>query len=278
MATELDIEALARDYIRAEDPATAGHLLELVVFELAQSLIERIVRAKLGRFAHTAQDIEDVCGEAVIALLNKLQDWRSGGTQLESSFTGYAAVTAHHACDDYFRARFPERHRLQNRLRYLLKPARGFDLWRAESGELLCGRAAWRDQQRRPVRGARIDALSSDLPSQPDLLLAALFDRAGGPLEFDDAVSVAALALGVRDQPLPLESLEHQTRPPEDTGAFDKHLRNAWKEICELPLPQKTALLLNLRGETEPYAVELFPLNGNRVDLRTRRGSRDPRD
>src|SRR5262245_55986943 len=106
MATELDIEALARDYIRAEDPTTAGQLLERVVFELAQSLIERVVAAKLGRSAHTAQDIEDVCGEAIIALLDKLQKWRSGGEQPESSFTGYAAVTAYHACDDYFRARF----------------------------------------------------------------------------------------------------------------------------------------------------------------------------
>src|SRR5690349_14238853 len=116
MATELDIEALARDYLRAEDPAAAGHLLELVVFELAQPLVERVVAAKLGRFAHTAQDIEDVRGEAVIALLGKLEEWRSGGAQLESSFTGYAVVTAYHACDDYFRARFPERHRLKNRL------------------------------------------------------------------------------------------------------------------------------------------------------------------
>src|SRR5438067_8644927 len=113
MATEPDIEALARDYIRAEDPATAGHLLELVLFELAHCLVERVVAAKLGRFPHSSQDVEDVCGEAIIALLDKLQKWRSGGAKLESSFTGYAVVTAYHACDDYFRARFPERHRLQ---------------------------------------------------------------------------------------------------------------------------------------------------------------------
>ena len=167
-----------------------------------------------------------------------------------------------HACDDYFRARFPARYRLQNRLRYLLKPARGFDLWRTESGELVCGRIAWRNQQLRTVRDARIDTLCSGLPSQPDLLLEALFDRSGGPLEFDEAVSLAALALGIRDQPLPLESIDRQAPSSGDTGAFDKHLRKSWEEICELSLPQRTALLLNLRGETEPSALALFPLTG----------------
>ena len=262
MATELDIEALARDYLRAEDPAAAGRLLELLVYDFAQPLVEKVVAAKLGRFAHTAQDIEDVSGEATIALLGKLEEWRSAGAEPESSFSGYAAVTAYHACDDYFRARFPQRHRLKNRLRYLLKPARGFDLWRCESGELVCGRAAWRNRQLRPVCDTPIDSLASGLPSQPERLLPALFDRSGGPLEFDDAVSIAALVLGIRDQPVPLESIDRHAAPAEETGAFETHVRKAWDEIRELPLPQRTALLLNLRGETEASAVELFPHTG----------------
>jgi len=40
--------------------------------------------------------------------------------QLEAigSFSGYTAVTAYHACNEYLRRKYPNRHRLKNRLRY----------------------------------------------------------------------------------------------------------------------------------------------------------------
>src|ERR1051325_6789658 len=102
MATELDIEALARDYLRAEDPAAAGRLLELLVYDFAHPLAEKVVAAKLGRFAHPAQDIEDVPANAPIALRGTLEECGSAAAEPESSSSAYAAVTAYHACDDYF--------------------------------------------------------------------------------------------------------------------------------------------------------------------------------
>ncbi len=90
-----------------------------------QPVIRAIVTRRLGGSASTGQDIEDVCSDAMLALLS---GYETGPHSVEN-IAAYASVVAYHACDNYFRRRFPQRHRLKNKLRYLLKPEHGFNLW-----------------------------------------------------------------------------------------------------------------------------------------------------
>jgi DNA-directed RNA polymerase specialized sigma24 family protein len=262
MAPKRELDAVVRDYLQAEDSAIAEELLEELVFEGAQPLVEKIVAGKLGHSADTAQDVDDVCAEAILAILGKLEDWKVGGAEPESSFHGYVAVTSYHACDNYFRHRFPQRHRLKNRLRYLLKPERGFDLWRDESGEWVCGWAGWRNSGLRTSRDSLSQTLLAALPEAPVPFLGALFDRVGRPMEFDEVVTVAALSWGIQDQRVSLESAGYEAPQAQDPEAWRSCAQRAWEEIRILPRTQRVALLLNLRGEGDGSAVELFPLTG----------------
>ena len=69
------------------------------VFEACETVIRGIVAQRLGGSGVTSRDIEDVCSEAMLALLSRVQD---AGDAIENP-GACAAVVAYHACDEYFR-------------------------------------------------------------------------------------------------------------------------------------------------------------------------------
>ena len=68
------------------------------------------------------------------------------------SFAGYTAVAAYHACHEYLRRKYPNRHRLKTRLRYLLNTETRFAIWENPPGTWLCGFHKWQEDgtSRRP--------------------------------------------------------------------------------------------------------------------------------
>lgn len=260
----IEIDRLAAGYLREENPAESERLLGRLLFDFCTPFIHAIVRRKLGGAAAHAQDVEDVCSDALLDLVCKLDDVKSGAAEAIESFSRYAAVVAYHASNDYFRAKFPERHRLKNRLRHVLKPERGFDLWESSRGDWLCGRKKWRDAQM-PDRGQFPPAPAGAARMSPPDLLQAIFDRAGGPLPFEAVVDWAAELWGVKDQLQPLDVVHLVAEPAfsaADEGELHARLERLWQEIGELPRGQRVALLLNLRAEDEKCAMELFPMTG----------------
>jgi hypothetical protein len=198
----------------------------------------------------------------LLELVARAEDWRSGAAEAVESFSRYTAVVAYHACHDYFRRKFPERHRLKNRLRYLLKPGRGFDLWEGVRGDWVCSFSSWRDAGT-PVAG-RPSAPDGAARMSPTDLLAAVFQRTGGPVEFDALVDLLAELWDVRDEPAGPRLVERLTAPVrrDADSSLRARLQELWKQIGELPRAQRVALLLNLRAEDEKCALELFPLTG----------------
>src|SRR5947208_160958 len=95
-----------------------------VVVAQGQPVIRAIVTRRLGGSASMGQDIEDVCSDAMLALLSRCETEPNS----VASIPAYASMVACHACDNYFRRRFPQRHRLKNKLRYLLRLERGWNL------------------------------------------------------------------------------------------------------------------------------------------------------
>jgi hypothetical protein len=144
----------------------------------------------------------------------------------------------------------------------------------------VAGFAVW--QGRAPVSSESLRRLPEDEAflarvgrslSNPKLneLVAAILDAAGGPVYFDDLVHAAATLLQIRDDPPAsteeaLESGEgHQFASGEDLAwQTEKRffLRRLWEEVGELPLPQRRALLLNLREEDGGGCLALFQATG----------------
>src|SRR5690242_5049462 len=135
---------LLQEFIECSDPERADALLETLVVEHAGPTIHKIVRYKLAfQGAAEAQDAEDVSSEVMVELLSRLKVIRESGGDSIGAFSGYAAVAAYHACNEYLRRKYPNRHRLKTRLRYLLSNEKGLAIWEDSEAEWLCGFARW---------------------------------------------------------------------------------------------------------------------------------------
>jgi hypothetical protein len=149
----------------------------------------------------------------------------------------------------------------------------------------VCGRAAWRD------RAGAIGAVEATqwrgrlaIPSQAAgaseatrlvALVEAIVDSLGEPARLEDVVTLAADALGIDDAPLEpasaddlvaapqaIDALESREAAVDDRLVSAEFLTRAWREIVELPLRQRTALLLNLTGPDGGDLLSLVPVTG----------------
>ena len=260
-------DPLLVEYLENDDPARSGKLLETLVFEQAEPVARSIVWRRLGTSA-PVQDRDDVVGDVMAELIARLTTLQRGESEPIGNLRGYAAVTAHHGCDQYLRLRFPRRHRLKARLRYLMESSRNYELWVSDSGEPACGLVKWRAKEiRTPLEPGWHHSVSLGAAPDERAIVAAVFEHIGGPMVFDDLVEGVAALSGVGDEtPAPWEDAEqHLAAPPSDTLErmdFRQRLEQLWAEIRDLPAAQKAALLLNLRDNSGLAALPAFPALG----------------
>ncbi|HEX7318006.1 MAG TPA: hypothetical protein VF297_29145 [Pyrinomonadaceae bacterium] len=287
-----DADALLAAYTAAPTEADADAALARLFEDHAEPVVARVVRRKLRGPGPHANDAEDLRGQVMLQLLTRLAELRADPhARPIQNFGGYAAAAAYRACADYLRALYPQRHSLRNKLRYFLTHQTGLALWETAEGEWLCGRRGWQDLPRGPeaaVRGARYQELREDarraaeraLPGADpqaaglEALLPALFDYVGEPVELDDLVAALAEVWNVKEQqqaepsrdgeagPAAVELLAAPRIDLADELAQRMYLARLWRELLELPVRQRAALLLNLRDAQGASAVELFVITG----------------
>ncbi len=104
-----------------------------------------------------------------------------------------------------------------------------------------------------------------------DEFLGVLFERSGGPIGFDEVVKIAAETWHIHDQPI--ESIDtggserdHQftSSEPRVDLALEQRLffEQVWLEVCQLPVLQRAALLLNLRDSRDGGVISFLPFLG----------------
>ncbi len=274
MATPVD--DLLRQFIECTDAERAEALLAALVVEHAQPGILRVVRYKLAFQGRAeSQDIEDVSSDVVLELLSRLRTMKHApAEQLIGSFAGYTAVAAYHACNEYLRRKYPNRHRLKTRLRYLLNNDGRFAIWDNGFATWLCGYQLWQREEARPAAAEALGNwrdLLADLPRGPNTihpadLLTRIFDRFAAPIEFDELVGIVAFLWGVDDPAAAAESsardVESGDPDPVHRLELTRWLGELWTQIRELPRAQRVALLLNLRAGDSAPALALLPLTG----------------
>jgi hypothetical protein len=194
------------------------------------------------------------------------------------NFVAYVAVVAENACHAFLRRQYPERTRFRNRVRYaaehhpsttLVRDAAG--LWRCETRHAV---------RRAPEAGATerfLDDPSGWLSDtgidrrQPLAgLLSEVLARFDRPVELDRLVDALGPVLGIVDQ-RPAASCD-EWAPPKDlvdpaVGINDvleqrQALLAVWREVIQLPIRQRTALLLNLRDPEGGAVLQLLPGTG----------------
>lgn len=289
---EQNIDSVLLCFLRATDETESNKLLEQLVCGCAQPVITEIVSFKLRsnpmRAAESPEqvDAEDVASEILVKLVRRLRALKAGPQDTPMrNLRSYVAVMAYHACDEYLRKKYPRRHSLKNKLRYIMTHSEGLALWESEDTKWLCGFAVWRDQ-RRPVAAmwklnqlrdnpqafAPLSSSHDEVGAiNPAELLAAIFDWTAGPFEFDDLVPIVADLWSIVDKPPEnigdihtlsgMSDLAFDPRRSLDS-ALDRrvHMKRLWAEICQLPAKQRIALLLNLRDSQGRSVITLLPL------------------
>jgi len=287
------IDALLLPYIHAAHEADSERLLAELVSEHVEPVIRKVIRSRLrvrfdrrGR-ASNSPDAEDLYSETLVQLLSRLKQLKASPEEKAiGDLRGYVAVLSYHACYEYLRLKYPLRHNLKNKLRYLLTHQPGLALWENERGDLVGGFGAWREQANARTRSDRLRqllddpqaALQSAAPrgdfqrANPADLAAAIFNHTNHPIELDDLVKIVSALWNVKD------SVEQTRESDEKNDQFARaadqradvgteverrlFLKWLWEEIVQLPVRQRVALLLNLRDEQGGGVAALLPIAG----------------
>ena len=262
----------------------ADEILSQLITTHAEPVIKGIIRFKLrlNSYRETQRaEADDIQQEVVLQLLAQLQRFRKlPAAHPISDVRGMAAVIAHRTCARWMRRQFPERHALKNRLHYLLTRQRGVALW-DEDGKTVAGFSAWQ-QEKKSMKAARhladveglpnhLRTLKSDKPQELADAIAKILNHVGGPVDFDELVSSVAAIQGISDQPI--ESLAEDedagalmpaAPEPDQAWRMEKRmfLQRLWEELQQLPLNQRSALLLNLKDPSGFGCITLFPATG----------------
>ena len=276
------MDHLLLQFIEATDEEQADLWLVTLIDEHAVPIVKEILGSSLrfhlsNNSAASTQDANDLFNDVITNLLSRLRNIRSDRTQgAITDFRGYIAATAYNACNLYLRQKYPRRSRLKNRLRYLLSHDATFALWTNETSGLICGFAQWRGKapaspqrtfekiRQDPIEWIQTVGLASvDIDrAQLSNLLNALFQSCGS-LRLDDLVNIVADICHEKDQPD--ESLDTMMQLAAPTLDFEIMLEQQyllallWKEVCELPLRQRLALLLNFKDARGQDLVSTLP-------------------
>ncbi|HSE41008.1 MAG TPA: sigma-70 family RNA polymerase sigma factor [Acidobacteriota bacterium] len=280
--TDSEQDAILLPLLEAGKEREEAFLSEILVTH-AEPVIKKIVHYRLGVSADRvgtkeSWDAADVCGNAMMRLLSHLSKFTKDPREHPiRDFRGYAAVVAHHACNQYFRDKFPRRTQLQNKLRYLLNHNPNFGIWK-EKDELVCGLTQMRNQPSSTrvqefvsqLKNLRLDFSEQLGPAKLSSVLKDVFQMVGSPILLEDLVKMMVNVLGIQEQkqqePKDSESILEQIEDRRVDAATEMeqrlYLKRLWNEMIDLPLRQRIALLLSVRDSEGSSVLYLFPMTG----------------
>jgi DNA-directed RNA polymerase specialized sigma24 family protein len=243
------------------------------------SLVQTVAARKLRLYGgFTSQDVEDVASEAMLVLVERLQAGRDGGAEAVTDIEAYAATVTYNCCAHLIRRRHPERARLKARIRYLLASDPRFAIREDVGVGPVGGLSTWGDRAYAPEPERALDALveapdrvfatrgarTADTPSQLATVLREIFAVTRGPVALDRLTEAAGRICNI--------DLRVNVRPADDDAAATGDLEariderrlveRLWREVRELPLRQRIALLLNLRDARGAGLLWLLPVLG----------------
>jgi len=276
-------DALLAEFLAAADEEASRPALARLLEEVARPLLGRVLSRQLGgrNSGIEPADVEDLLSATLLKLHLHLIAVRSGDHAPPASFADYVAVAGFNAVSGFFMARQPERTRLRDRVRYVLRREERLASWSGADRDTVCGLARHRG---RPAaeRPERLDGIVAAAVTRegagwgrfPALVSRILVELAA-PCRLEELVDALATTLGVDERPAGLTPVRDATGPKTKARPLAAVGRTAlerieatekvgllWEEIRELPENQRFALLVNLRGEGDEAPLEQFLLSG----------------
>jgi DNA-directed RNA polymerase specialized sigma24 family protein len=281
------LDRLLTPWIETEDEEEAEQRLAQLITTEIEPVVKGVIRFKL-RFGGGAPEADDLTQEALMEVLGELHKCRKDPTcHPVGDVRGLAATITYRTCYRWLRRQSPHRNALRNRVQYVLTRKPRLALWPTVLPtavndvvkRLLGGLAEWRGRNDCASAG-RLQQLRNDGSLHGwagrvstggvagfSEFLEALFTSVNFPVELDELVQVTAELLQVRDEPVAsttAREVPELVSPDDVAWQVEKRifLQRLWEELQQLPLPQRTALLLNLRDASGNGCIALFPVVG----------------
>ena len=257
------LDPVLEPYLTVPLDTAAEHDALSTLIDGVTPVIEGVIRGKVGATL-AAVEREELFSETILQLIKRLQEIKPDpARQTIANLNAYAAVIAFNVLHAHFRRTNPERQRLRNRIRHVVRKATHFALWQAQAGHVVCGIASWAGTVSGECSEAdldRIPPLAPPLPAswnedigraQITRALNQVFAHGGKPVELERLVEkVAELFQLPVSQPQPVQSERiDETASAESSLLYRSALAEVWREVDLLPPRQRIALLLSLRDE-----------------------------
>lgn len=267
------LDPVLEPFLNAPLESAAEHDALRVLIDEVTPVIEGVIRGRAGAVV-AANEREELYSDAIYQLIRRLQEIKSEWPRPPiANFNGYAAVTAFNVVHAHFRRVYPERQRLRNRIRQVVRKSTQFALWQTPSGQFVCGHARWAgtvsgecsetDLDRIPPLSPAAAVTWNEGLAQPQITRALdhVFDHGGKPVELERLVEKVAelyrLPVLSSAQAAPVERLD-ETASAESSLVYRSALVEVWREIDLLPPRQRIALLLGLRDENGSAITSLL--------------------
>lgn len=277
-----NLDALLSEFVQA-CPADADRALEMLYLYGIEPTASSIIRKKLGVSLRNEDDGVmnqvglDLLSDVKVTLLPAIRKIRDSHQQEPfGNFFGYVKAATLNAYRQHLRAKYPNRRRLRNKIRYILTRHKGFGLWMDADGEWVGGLSEWRRLETATVMQLSeeaedaLPATNENLENNRAILaqLAAVFAECGAPLPIEVIVSILYRSMDI-SEPQTLSasdsSFEEIRSPAEDIAEkFDirQTLQRVWAEVSDLPIRHRRALLLNLTDSRGNDIIALLPRLG----------------
>lgn len=274
-------------FLTAESESISDELLRAIIDEHADPIIKKILRSKLrvslnGRGTQQNQDALEIAGDLRASIISTLRALRQNPNKAAiANFSDFVALKTYSACADYFREKHPQRWRLKSLLRRRLQQNPRFALWQGEDKRWYAGFSADERRQETGAEAEAPDASESDThptdnrlsaaQMKSDEFLGVLFEHSGQPIVFDEVVKTAAETWHIHDPPAESIDTGDSERDEQFTSseprvdlALEQRLffEQVWFEVCQLPVLQRAALLLNLRDSSDGGVISFLPFLG----------------
>jgi DNA-directed RNA polymerase specialized sigma24 family protein len=260
----LGLSEYCESYLSATAEPSAGSLLERIVQE-SSLLLRQIVRQNLPGFQH--QDWEDAQSEAQLRWISRLAAWRDNAEKPSGEPQAYLRTIGRNACADLMRSRYPARHALRRKLRFLIDEKAAFR-FHADSTPPAVALSAWLGKEtKEPQRWDEcFRGMSHGWQKNPEAFLQELLARIGHPVPFDSLVAALGRHLNLGEAEHSFDPLLHDrsatAQSPDSALERRARLERFWAVLPVLPERQRAALLLTLRDEQGEGVIEWLPALG----------------
>jgi RNA polymerase sigma factor (sigma-70 family) len=267
------MDPVLEPFLNALPESAAEHDALRALIDQVTPAVEGVIRGRAGAAVATERD--ELFSEAILQLIRRLQEIKAELPRHPiANFNGYAAVTTFNVVHAHLRRLHPERHRLRNRIRHVVRKSARFALWQSPSGQFACGLAAWAgtvagecseaDLDRIPPLWPPVFVSWNDDIGRPQIIrvLDHVFEHARKPVELERLVEKIAELFRLQVSPSPAARSERidETASAESSLVYRSALLEVWREIALLPPRQRVALLLGLRDENGSAITSLLVL------------------